>query len=83
MCNQSVGLIQSVIEKSGIATVGISLLKEVTKAVNPPRTLFVDRPLGYPLGQPDNPSLQREIVTSALNLLRAPGPLPVLKDFQG
>ena len=83
MCNQSVGLIQSVIEKSGIATVGISLLKEVTRAVNPPRTLFVDRPLGYPLGQPHNPPLQREIVTSALNLLRDPGPLPVLKDFQG
>ena len=83
MCNQSVGLIQSVIENTGVATVGISLLREVTKAVKPPRTLFVDRPLGYPLGQPNNPSLQKEIVTSALNLLRDPSPLPVVKDFQG
>ena len=82
MCNQSVGLIQSVIEKSGIATVGISLLREVTKAVNPPRTLFVDRPLGYPLGQPNDPALQKNIIMSALRLLQDPGPLPIVEDFQ-
>jgi D-proline reductase (dithiol) PrdB len=82
MCNQSVGLIQSVIEKSGIATVGISLLREVTKAVNPPRTLFVDRPLGYPLGQPNNPALQKEIIMRALGLLQDPGSLPIVEDFR-
>ena len=77
------GLIQSVIEKSGIATVGISLLREVTEKVNPPRTLFADLPLGYPLGRPNDPRLQKEIITSALDLLRDPGPLPIIKDFRG
>jgi len=54
MCHQSVGLVQSVIEKSGIPTVSITLLREVTARVKPPRALVVDRPLGYPLGEPGN-----------------------------
>ena len=49
MCHQSVGLIQSIIEKAGIPTASITLLREVTERVDPPRTLFVDLPLGYPL----------------------------------
>ena len=58
MCHQSVGLVQSIIEKSGISTVSITLLPEITERVRPPRTLSVDRPLGYPLGEPDNPALR-------------------------
>jgi len=53
MCNQSVGLIASVIEKSGIPTVCLSLLREVAEKVRPPRTLFVPFPIGYPLGASD------------------------------
>lgn len=72
MCHQSVGLVQSVIEKRGIATVSISLLAEITRRVRPPRVLLVDRPLGYPLGQPHNPALQKRILKAALSLLAAP-----------
>src|SRR5258708_5076411 len=50
MCHQSVGLIQSIIEKAGIPTVSVTMLREITKRVAPPRALFVDLPLGYPLG---------------------------------
>ncbi len=33
MCNESVGLIASVIERAGIPTIGLSLLREVTERV--------------------------------------------------
>ncbi len=69
MCHQSVGLIQSIVEKAGIPTVSITLLREVTERVAPPRALFVDLPLGYPLGAPDNASLQTRIILAAVALL--------------
>jgi hypothetical protein len=81
MCNQSVGLIASTIEKAGIPTVGISLLREVTEKVRPPRTLSVPFPFGYPLGRPNQPDLQHQVIAAALELLKAPEPLPILVDF--
>jgi len=75
-------LLQSIIEKSGIATVSISLLMEVTRKVGPPRVLAVDRPLGFPLGEPRNNELQRSIMIAALNLLTDEHPLPIVEDFR-
>ena len=69
MCNQSVGLIQRAIEYTGITTVSISLLREITEKIRPPRALFVPFPLGYPLGEANNPALQRRIIHAALALL--------------
>jgi len=76
-----VGLIQSLVEKEGIPTVSISLLREVTEKVKPPRVLFVDRPLGYPLGEPDNPRVQTLILKEALKLLEIDD-LPVLEEYR-
>jgi D-proline reductase (dithiol) PrdB len=81
MCNQSVGLIASLIEKAGIPTVALSLLREVTEKVKPPRTLFVPFRLGYPLGEPNRPELQHRIIAAALGLLQAPDALPILREF--
>jgi hypothetical protein len=72
MCHQSVGLVQSVIEKGGIPTVSITLVVEITRRVAPPRSLVVDRPLGYPLGEPNNPDLQKSIMRKAFKLLEQP-----------
>ena len=47
MCNQSVGLIQRAIEYAGITTVSISLLREITGKIRPPRALFVGRSTEY------------------------------------
>jgi D-proline reductase (dithiol) PrdB len=82
MCHQSVGLVQSVIEKAGIATVSVTLLTEVTERVAPPRALAVDRPLGYPLGEPNNPDLQKRIILAALDLLRVPVSEPLIASFK-
>ena len=81
MCHQSVGLIQSVIEKAGIPTASVTLLREITERVAPPRALFVDFPLGYPLGAPDDDALQTRILRSALELLLEPVPPAIVRDF--
>lgn len=81
MCHQSVGLIQGLIEKQGIPTVSITLLKEITREISPPRALFVDQPLGYPLAEPGNPGLQRQIIMTALLLLYEDR-LPILRAFE-
>lgn len=75
------GLIQSIIEAAGIPTVSISLLREVTVKVDPPRVLYTDYPLGYPLGEPCNPSLQRRILAQAMELLLE-ADLPASNSFQ-
>lgn len=72
-------MIQSIIEAAGIPTVSISLLREVTRKAKPPRVLFVDRPLGFPLGFPDRKKVQREILRQALALL-SELPLPVWRN---
>jgi hypothetical protein len=81
MCNQSVGLIQSVIEKAGIPTTSVTLLRQVTERVAPPRALFVDFPLGYPLGDANNPALQIEIILATLGLLSESVPPGIIRDF--
>ncbi len=83
MCHQSVGLIQSVIERSGIPTASVTLLEEVTRKVRPPRALFVDLPLGYPLGRPHAPQMQRAILQAVLALLTVAAPLPLLRRYDG
>lgn len=82
MCHQSVGLVQSIIEKSGIPTVSITLLSEVTRRVRPPRALGVDRSLGYPLGEPGNAVLQKAIIKGALQLLYEPVDAPLIVEFE-
>lgn len=81
MCHQSVGLVQSIIENYRIPTVSITLLREITERVKPPRALVVDRPLGYPLGEPDDANLQKRILISALNLLGRSVEKPLLVEF--
>ena len=81
MCHQSVGLIQSIIEKAGLPTVSITLLREITEKVDPPRARFVDRPLGYPLGAPNDVEFQRRIILTALGLLSRPVPPSVLAEL--
>jgi hypothetical protein len=78
MCHQSVGLIQSIIERAGIPTASVTLLKEITERVAPPRALFVDFPLGYPLGNPNDSALQTWIIVAMLALLREPVPPAIL-----
>jgi hypothetical protein len=74
-------VIQRGIEQAGIATVSISLVKEFTRAVRPPRALWVPFPFGRPFGAPDAPAIQRRVMLASLALLGRSGG-PVLEDFK-
>jgi hypothetical protein len=81
MCHQSVGLIQRALEYAGITTVSLSLLREITEKIRPPRALFVPFPLGYPLGRPHDADLQTRIMRAAFALLER-NDVPVLEEFK-
>ena len=80
MCHQSVGLIQQAIEYADITTVSLSLLREITEKIQPPRALYVPFPLGYPLGEPNNVELQMRVIQAAFALLPR-NDVPVLETF--
>jgi len=44
----------------------MTCLWEVSQSFKPPRTVFLDFPMGCPAGKPDEPELQREILGAAL-----------------
>jgi hypothetical protein len=69
-------------EKRGIATVVLSLLRDVTAQVGPPRALYVPFRHGYPLGVPSDAAAQRRVIEAALALLSRPrSEAPVLVDY--
>lgn len=59
---------------------GISLIRENTASMQPPRALWVPFPLGRPLGASNNPEFQHQVIAAALALLGRPSG-PVLEDF--
>jgi hypothetical protein len=83
MCNQAVCLMAAELERRGIATVAIQLLREVAERLRPPRALYVPFPHGYPLDAPDEPERQRDVLEAALRMLedRDLRP-PALRDFR-
>jgi len=69
MCNQTVGLVAAELERQGIATVALQLLREVAERVRPPRSLLLPFRHGFPLREPGRPALQRAVLEVALRLL--------------
>jgi len=71
-----VGLIQREIEKAGIPTIGVSIIREYSEKVKPPRTVFLKWPFGHPLGEPFNIAQQRVVLAEtfrALSAIQGPG----------
>ena len=69
------GLAQRVIEASGLPTVAISLIPDLTRAVGVPRLAGLGYPFGRPLGRPHDADGQRAVLRSVLTLLStADGP---------
>jgi len=75
-----VGALGHYLEAEGIPTTQISLVREHTAALSPPRALWVPFILGRPFGVPDDAAFQRKVVLAALQLLERPSG-PVLEDF--
>jgi len=62
-------LIQREIERAGIATIGISIVRVYSEKVQPPRTVHLRWPFGHPLGEPGNVAQQRTVLLDALQAL--------------
>lgn len=63
------GLIQREIERSGIPTIGISIVRKYSEKVKPPRTVFLRWPFGHPLGEAFNTAQQRSVLLIAFEYL--------------
>ena len=83
MCNQTVSLVAAELERRGIATVVINLLRVVAERVRPPRALAVPFRHGYPLDRPLDAERQHAVLEAALRLLEDEtlGP-PALVDYE-
>jgi hypothetical protein len=69
-----------IIEAAGIATVSLSLVREHTEKIKPPRALYVPFPFGLAVGHPKDAAEQRRVLDAAFAMLDAPSG-PVLRDF--
>ncbi|MCC7080519.1 MAG: hypothetical protein IT530_07595 [Burkholderiales bacterium] len=58
----------------------MSLIREQTAAIKPPRALWVPFMLGRPFGAPTDARFQRRVLLAVLRLFEAPSG-PVLEDF--
>jgi D-proline reductase (dithiol) PrdB len=64
-----VGLVSRAIEAAGIATVSLSIVREVTEKTPPPRALFMRFPFGHALGEVGKGDQQINILFRAFSLL--------------
>jgi D-proline reductase (dithiol) PrdB len=61
-------IIARALEARGLPTISTSVLWEMSAAVKPPRTCFLDFPLGCPAGKPHAAAQQRDILRRTLQL---------------
>jgi hypothetical protein len=66
-----VGLVQRVVEASGIPTVALSMIPDLTRAVGVPRLAGISYPMGRPLGRPHDADGQRAVLRATLEVLAA------------
>ncbi len=69
MCHQTVSLVAHHLESAGMATVVIGSARDIVEEAGVPRFLFVDFPLGNPMGKPDDVEMQRSVLDLALGLV--------------
>jgi hypothetical protein len=69
------------IEEEGIATVAIGLIRPQIENTKPPRAVWVPFELGRPLGPPSDPGFQRQVLRTALGMLREGGGPSRLVDY--
>lgn len=74
------GALGHYLEREGVPTAQISLIREQTAAINPPRALWVPFMLGRPFGAPNEPDFQRRVLRHLVSLFERPAG-PILEDF--
>lgn len=69
MCNQTAALVARTLEEFKLSTICICLLREIMEKVPPPRALFVPFGFGNPLGEPNSPQLQHQVLQACMDML--------------
>jgi D-proline reductase (dithiol) PrdB len=64
-----VSLLARALEEAGISTVVIGMMRDIMERVKPPRGVFVNFPVGHPLGRPLDIEFQANVIKDALNAL--------------
>lgn len=67
-------------ESRGFTTVLVGFVREHIEVVEPPRALWLDFPMGRPMGKPNDPGYQMKVIRAAFALLEKSSG-PVLVDF--
>src|SRR3546814_19472067 len=80
VCHQKMALVARHLEAAGLPTLCIVSARDILEAVDPPRAVFVDYPIGHTAGKPNDPDDQYGIASRAMTLFatmeengRAPG----------
>jgi len=75
-----VGLVCRAVEEAGIPTVCVSTGRDITALVRPPRSYFVNAPMGNPFGAAGDADTQRRILRAALTLVAEAGEPGLIVD---
>ena len=67
-CHQSVGLVARVLERAGLSTVSLTCARDITARIQPPRSAFLNYPVGNSTGQAGDAAGQRDILRAALSI---------------
>lgn len=76
LSHQTMGLIQRIIEEAGIATISISLCRDITQRIGAPRVAHYRFPFGFTLGETNEEAVQLRILKDLLrsvNEIEEPG----------
>ncbi len=76
------GLVQRVIEASGIPTISVTLSQGISRKVKPPRAVYTGFPLGHPFAFPHQRFRQLQLLRLLLGYLQSldrPGEIVVHK----
>jgi hypothetical protein len=67
VCHQTVSLIARYLEAEGLPTLCLGSAHDILFAARPPRSVFVDYPLGHSAGRPFDAGDQQQVLNSALH----------------
>jgi D-proline reductase (dithiol) PrdB len=80
-CHQAMGVVARAVERCGLPTVCSSNARDITELVRPPRTGFLDFPLGNSAGRPGKPGEQRAVCADILGLASHSAPAGMIVDL--
>jgi len=76
-----VSVLAHVLERHGLATTLVALVHPHAERQKPPRAVWVPYWYGRTFGAPNDPGLQRRVLSAALDLLERPSG-PILESFE-